>query len=169
MSTIKPIYVLNGPNLNLLGSRRPEIYGTTTLKDIEQQLRQRASEHGLDIVFMQSNHEGVLIDTIQEAVQHASAIIINPAAFTHTSLAIHDALEAAELTTVEVHLSNVHQREDFRHHSYVSLQANAVIAGAGAFGYILALDYLAHHFQKPKTANHPMPLGCNMPGSPSIQ
>lgn len=143
MSTIKPIFVLNGPNLNLLGTRKPEIYGHTTLADIEATLREQAAEQGLSIEFMQSNHEGALIDEIQRARARASAIIINPAAYTHTSVAIHDALEAAELPVVEVHLSNVHRREGFRHHSYVSLQATAVIAGAGAQGYELALTYLA--------------------------
>lgn len=145
MSNFKPLYVLNGPNLNLLGKRRPEIYGTTTLADIEKQARERAKEHGFEVVFMQSNHEGVLIDTIQEARDHACAIIMNPAAYTHTSVAIHDALEAAELPIVEVHLSNVHKREEFRHRSFVSLQATAVIAGAGAYGYSMAVDFLAQH------------------------
>ncbi|MCT1367942.1 type II 3-dehydroquinate dehydratase [Kocuria massiliensis] len=139
----KPIFVLNGPNLNMLGRRKPEIYGTTTLADIEATVREHAGALGRGIEFMQSNHEGVLIDEIQRARDEASAIIINPAAFTHTSIAIHDALEAAELPVIEVHLSNVHRREEFRHRSYVSLQAETVIAGAGAYGYIMALDYLA--------------------------
>ncbi|RUQ23560.1 type II 3-dehydroquinate dehydratase [Kocuria sp. HSID16901] len=139
----KPIFVLNGPNLNMLGRRKPEIYGTTTLADIEATVREHARALGRGIEFMQSNHEGVLIDEIQRARDEASAIIINPAAFTHTSIAIHDALEAAELPVIEVHLSNVHRREEFRHRSYVSLQAETVIAGAGAYGYIMALDYLA--------------------------
>ncbi|WP_129657391.1 type II 3-dehydroquinate dehydratase [Rothia uropygialis] len=139
----KPIFVLNGPNLNLLGVRKPEIYGSTTLSDIESTVRQRAQELGLGIEFMQSNHEGTLVDEIQRARSEAASIIINPAAFTHYSVAIHDALEAAELPVVEVHLSNVHRREEFRHRSFVSLQAETVIAGAGAFGYIMALEYLA--------------------------
>ncbi|GGH61216.1 type II 3-dehydroquinate dehydratase [Rothia aerolata] len=142
------IFVLNGPNLNLLGHRKPEIYGSTTLADIEKQVRNRAAEHGFDIEFMQSNHEGALIDEIQRARTEADAIIINPAAFTHTSVAIHDALEAAEKPVVEVHLSNVHRREEFRHRSFVSLQATAVIAGAGAFGYTMALDFLAQHLTR---------------------
>lgn len=145
MSTTKPIYVLNGPNLNLLGHRKPEIYGHTTLADIEATLRTQAQALGRDLVFMQSNHEGVLIDAIQEARAEGAAIIINPAAYTHTSVALHDALEAAELPVVEVHLSNVHKREPFRHHSYVSPQATAVIAGAGAQGYELALAFLGRH------------------------
>ncbi|WP_129359054.1 MULTISPECIES: type II 3-dehydroquinate dehydratase [Micrococcaceae] len=139
----KPIFVLNGPNLNLLGVRKPEIYGSTTLSDIESTVRKRAQELGLGIEFMQSNHEGTLVDEIQRARSEAASIIINPAAFTHYSVAIHDALEAAELPVVEVHLSNVHRREEFRHRSFVSLQAETVIAGAGAFGYIMALEYLA--------------------------
>ena len=139
----KPIFVLNGPNLNMLGVRKPEVYGTTTLRDIEHSVRSHAEKLGLGIEFMQSNHEGDLVDAIQRARSEASAIMINPAAFTHYSIAIHDALEAAELPVVEIHLSNVHQREEFRHRSFVSLQAETVIAGAGAFGYIMALDYLA--------------------------
>ncbi|WP_269927758.1 type II 3-dehydroquinate dehydratase [Kocuria massiliensis] len=139
----KPIFVLNGPNLNMLGRRKPEIYGTTTLADIEEKVRDRGEELGFGIEFMQSNHEGDLVDEIQRARDEACAIIINPAAFTHYSIAIHDALEAAELPVVEVHLSNVHRREDFRHLSYVSLQAETVIAGAGAYGYIMGLEYLA--------------------------
>lgn len=142
------IFVLNGPNLNLLGHRKPEIYGSTTLADIEKQVRSRAAEYGFDIEFMQSNHEGALIDEIQRARTEADAIIINPAAFTHTSVAIHDALEAAEKPVVEVHLSNVHRREEFRHRSFVSLQATAVIAGAGAFGYTMSLDFLAQHLTR---------------------
>ncbi|MEX5297833.1 type II 3-dehydroquinate dehydratase [Kocuria sp. CPCC 205292] len=141
-TTRRPIYVLNGPNLNLLGVRRPEVYGTTTLADIEEAVRARAAAGGRDVAFHQSNHEGVLVDLIQEARTEGAAIIINPAAFTHYSIAIHDALEAAELPVVEVHLSNVHRREPFRHTSYVSLQADAVIAGAGALGYELAVEHL---------------------------
>ncbi|WP_346844763.1 type II 3-dehydroquinate dehydratase [uncultured Rothia sp.] len=144
------IFVLNGPNLNMLGIRKPEVYGTTTLADIERQVKERAETHELNIEFMQSNHEGVLIDEIQRAHSEAAAIIINPAAFTHTSVAIHDALEAAQLPLVEVHLSNVHRREEFRHRSYVSLQATAVIAGAGAFGYSMAVDFLANMLSQTK-------------------
>ena len=138
----KPIYVLNGPNLNLLGTRRPELYGTTTLADIEAAVRRRAAAGGREIEFRQSNHEGVVVDWIQEARTEGAAIILNPAAFTHYSIAIHDALEAAELPVVEVHLSNVHRREAFRHVSYVSLQADVVLAGAGAFGYEMAVEHL---------------------------
>ena len=138
----KPIYVLNGPNLNLLGTRRPEVYGTTTLADVEAAVRRRAAAAGHEVVFHQSNHEGEIIDRIHEARTHGAGLVINPAAFTHTSIAIHDALEAADLPIVEVHLSNVHRREAFRHTSYVSLQADVVIAGAGAYGYELAIDWL---------------------------
>ncbi|MDO4897781.1 MAG: type II 3-dehydroquinate dehydratase [Rothia sp. (in: high G+C Gram-positive bacteria)] len=147
MSSTKPIAVINGPNLNLLGTRKPEIYGHTTLADVETTLRAQAAELGFEITFMQSNHEGDLVDAIQDARTRASAIIINPAAYTHTSVALHDVLEAAELPVVEVHLSNVHQREPFRHHSYVSPQATVVIAGAGAQGYELALSFLASHLK----------------------
>ncbi|KLU11114.1 type II 3-dehydroquinate dehydratase [Kocuria sp. SM24M-10] len=141
-TTRRPIYVLNGPNLNLLGARRPEVYGTTTLADVEQNVRARAAAGGWEVEFRQTNHEGVLVDQIHEARTAGAAIVINPAAYTHTSVAIHDALEAAELPVVEVHLSNVHRREPFRHTSYVSLQADVVIAGAGALGYELAVEHL---------------------------
>ncbi|MUN62174.1 type II 3-dehydroquinate dehydratase [Kocuria sediminis] len=141
-TTRRPIYVLNGPNLNLLGTRRPEVYGTTTLADVEDAVRARAAAGGWEVEFRQTNHEGVLVDQIHEARTAGAAIVINPAAYTHTSVAIHDALEAAELPVVEVHLSNVHRREPFRHTSYVSLQADAVIAGAGALGYELAVEHL---------------------------
>jgi 3-dehydroquinate dehydratase-2 len=138
----KPIYVLNGPNLNLLGTRKPEVYGTTTLADIEAAVRARAAAGGWEVSFHQSNHEGDVVDRIQEARAEGAAIVINPAAFTHYSIAIHDALEAADVPIVEVHISNVHRREEFRHTSFVSLQADAVIAGAGAFGYEMAVDWL---------------------------
>lgn len=139
----KLIYVLNGPNLNLLGKRQPEIYGHETLEDIERRMRERAATFGIEIAFFQSNHEGVIIDTIHEAREKAQGIIINPAAFTHTSVAILDALNTFECPVVEVHISNVHKRESFRHHSYVSLRAEAVIAGMGTLGYVAALEYFA--------------------------
>lgn len=138
------IWVLNGPNLNLLGKRQPEIYGRETLADIEQACRGLAIELGLELEFRQSNHEGELVGWIQEARERAAAILINPAAYTHTSVAILDALAAFEGPIVEVHLSNVHRREPFRHRSYVSLVATAVIAGCGSHGYLLALRHLAH-------------------------
>ena len=137
------VFILNGPNLNLLGKREPEIYGHQTLADIESDCRDRAAALGLTIDFRQSNHEGVLIDAIHEARDRAAGIIINPGALTHTSIAIHDALKAFAGPIVEVHLSNIHQREAFRHLSYVSLVAKAVIAGCGAHGYLLALEAMA--------------------------
>jgi len=144
-TTLHPtIYVLNGPNLNLLGTRQPEIYGTTTLADIDRTLTASAAEHGLTIAFRQSNAEHELIDWVQEARTQGAAIIINPAAYTHTSIALLDALLASDLPIIEVHLSNIHQRESFRHHSYVSQAARAVIAGCGAQGYELALAHVVH-------------------------
>jgi 3-dehydroquinate dehydratase-2 len=140
----KLVFVLNGPNLNLLGKRQPEIYGRETLADIEASCRKVAAELGLEIRFHQSNREYEIIDWIQEAREVGSGIVINPAAFTHTSVAILDALNAFEGPVVEVHISNVHKREPFRHHSYVSLRADGVIVGLGAQGYALALQRVAH-------------------------
>ncbi len=137
-------YVLNGPNLNLLGKREPDIYGHETLVDVEAACRRAGSELGLDIVFHQSNREYELVDWIHEAREAAAGIVINPAAFTHTSVAILDALSACTCPILEVHISNVHRREDFRHHSYVSRAATGVIAGFGTQGYVLALQRLAH-------------------------
>ena len=137
------IYILNGPNLNLLGKRQPEIYGSETLEDVERDCRRVAAEHGLDIRFHQSNREYEIIDWIHEARETASGIVINPAAFTHTSVAILDALNAFDAPIIEVHISNVH-REAFRHHSYVSGVASGVIAGFGTQGYQLAIQRLAH-------------------------
>ncbi len=137
------ILVLNGPNLNLLGTREPEIYGRDTLADIEAACVERAAELGLDVDFRQSNHEGNLVDWIQEARQAADGIILNPAGFTHSSVAIHDAIKAAGVPVIEVHLSNIHRREPWRHHSYVSLVADGVIMGLGSQGYLLALDAMA--------------------------
>jgi len=139
----KHITILNGPNLNLLGQRQPDVYGHTTLADVEANCAKLASELGVDVSFKQSNHEGQLVDWIQDARETSSAIIINPAAYTHTSVAILDALNAFDGLVIEVHISNVHQRESFRHHSYVSARANAVIAGCGVNGYILALRHAA--------------------------
>ena len=138
----KTIYVLNGPNLNLVGKRQPEIYGTDTLEDAHKLCRDLATASSLDIDFRQSNHEGEIVDWIHEARSRAVAIIINPAAYTHTSVAILDALYAFEGPVIEVHLSNIHKRETFRHHSYVSARADAVIAGCGIEGYALALRRL---------------------------
>ncbi len=138
------IYVLNGPNLNLLGTREPEIYGRTTLKDVEALCRDAGKRHGFEIAFHQSNHEGALVDWIQDArAKGAAGIVINPAAYTHTSIAILDAVLAVNIPTVEVHISNVHARDSFRRHSYLSPAAKAVICGFGVNGYVLAIDGLA--------------------------
>jgi 3-dehydroquinate dehydratase II len=148
---MKLVFVLNGPNLNLLGKRQPEIYGHETLADVEAACREQASELGLDIRFHQSNREYEIIDWIHEAREIAAAIVMNPAAFTHTSVAILDALKTFEGPIIEVHISNVHQREAFRHHSYVSLAATGVIAGLGTQGYTLALQRLARLFEQTKS------------------
>jgi 3-dehydroquinate dehydratase-2 len=137
------LLLVNGPNLNLLGSREPEIYGNTTLADIEKLATATAAEYGLDLRAVQSNHEGVLIDEIQRARLDCCGIVINPAAFSHTSVAIADALKAVDLPVAEVHLTNIHRREPFRHHSYVSAVAEMVVAGAGPEGYATAVRYLA--------------------------
>ncbi|WP_081194436.1 type II 3-dehydroquinate dehydratase [Halomonas sp. BC1] len=135
------VLVLHGPNLNLLGTRQPEIYGYETLEDVNNALREKAVMAGWTLSCLQSNHEGALIDAIHAArLDGTQAIIINPAAYTHTSVAILDALNAFEGTVIEVHISNVHKRERFRHHSYVSLRADGVIAGLGTQGYQAALD-----------------------------
>ena len=138
------IFVLNGPNLNMLGVREPEKYGSATLADVEKLCGETAKRFGLDIVFRQSNIEGELVTWIQEArLKKASGIVINPAAYTHTSVAILDALTLAEVPAIEIHITNVHQRETFRHHSYVSKAAKAVMAGFGVQGYALAITGLA--------------------------
>lgn len=137
------LLVLNGPNLNLLGTREPETYGTQTLDDVRALTEARAAGHGLAVDFRQSNHEGELVDWIQEARTSHAGILINPAAYSHTSVAIRDALSAVGRPIVEVHISNIHRREPFRHHSHVSAVADAVIAGAGVLGYELGVDWLA--------------------------
>lgn len=139
---MKPVFVLNGPNLNLLGLREPAIYGAATLKDVEARCRAHAAGLGLDIDFRQSNIEGELVSWIHEARDKACGIAINAGAYTHTSVALHDALKAAELPSVEVHLSNVHKREAFRHHSYIAPAVNGVICGFGTESYVLALSAL---------------------------
>jgi 3-dehydroquinate dehydratase-2 len=139
----RTIYVLNGPNLNLLGTREPEIYGHETLADVEVLVRSRATAHGYEVQFRQSNHEGEIVTWIQEARSKAAALILNPAGYTHTSVAIHDALKMLDIPVIELHLSNIHRREDWRHHSYVSLVATGIIAGFGAKGYGLAVDAAA--------------------------
>jgi len=137
------VFVLNGPNLNLLGVRDPSVYGHDTLGDIEERCAARAAALDLEIDFRQTNHEGQLVDWIQEARETAEGIILNAGALTHTSVAVLDALFAADLPVIEVHLSNIFRRESFRHHSYVSLAATGVICGLGAKGYELALDAIA--------------------------
>lgn len=137
------VYVLNGPNLNLLGVREPSVYGYDTLADIEERCLARAASLDLQIDFRQTNHEGQLVDWIQEARESADGIILNAGALTHTSVALLDALSAAALPVIEVHLSNIFRRESFRHHSYVSLAATGVICGLGPKGYELALEAIA--------------------------
>ena len=144
---MNPIYVLNGPNLNLLGQREPHLYGSATLRDIETRLGARAAALGLAIDFRQSNHEGVLIDWVQEARGKASALIVNAGGLSHSSIALMDALRAADLPIIEVHLTNIYRREGFRHHSYVSHAATGIICGLGTKGYELALDALAERLQ----------------------
>jgi 3-dehydroquinate dehydratase-2 len=143
VTPLSTVLVLNGPNLNLLGTREPAVYGTATLADVERLCHEAAQPLGLTVDFRQSNAEGVLIDAVQEARTAHAAVVINPAGYSHTSVALMDALAACELPVVEVHLSNVHRREPFRHHSYVSLVATAVIAGCGAQGYSYALQHVA--------------------------
>jgi 3-dehydroquinate dehydratase-2 len=140
----KTVYVLNGPNLNLLGTREPHIYGRATLADVEKLCRSAGERHGLTLVFRQSNHEGQIVDWINEArAEKAAGLVINPAGHTTTSVAILDALLAMEAPVIEVHISNIHAREEFRRHSYVSRAARAVICGFGISGYALAITGLA--------------------------
>lgn len=136
------VHVLNGPNLNLLGTREPEIYGRATIADVEAACRAACERHGIDLVFRQTNHEGELVTFLQEA-RGSRGVVLNAAAYTHTSVAIADAIKAAGLIVVEVHLSNVFAREAFRHHSYISPVARGVICGLGIDGYRLAIDSLA--------------------------
>ncbi|GHH73907.1 3-dehydroquinate dehydratase [Streptomyces sulfonofaciens] len=139
-----PIMVLNGPNLNLLGKRQPEIYGFETLADVEALCTRTAAAHGGTVDARQSNHEGELVDWIQEARERHAGIVINPGAYSHTSVAILDALHACDdLPVIEVHISNIHRREEFRHHSYVSRRADGVIAGCGVQGYAFAVERVA--------------------------
>ncbi len=141
------VLVLNGPNLNLLGTRKPEVYGTTSLADVEEMCREAAGKLGLDLDFRQSNHEGQLIDWLHEcgrAVKAGECIgaVYNPGAHTHTSVALHDAIEGAEVPVIECHISNVHKREEFRHHSFISPVASGIVVGFGVHGYVLAIQGL---------------------------
>ena len=139
----KTVYILNGPNLNLLGKRQPEIYGHDTLEDVEANCSAVAKAAGFDVKVLQSNYEGQIVDWIHEAREKAAAIIINPGALTHYSIAVLDALNTFEGPVIEVHISQVHKRESFRHHSYVSMRADAVMAGFGINGYALATSHVA--------------------------
>lgn len=138
-----PIYILNGPNLNLLGVREPKVYGTTTLPQIEKMCADQAKRFGLSIVFRQSNREGEIVDHLQEARTSGCAVIINPAGYGHTSIAILDSIQALEIPVIEVHLSNIHRREPYRNHSYVSKGATGIVMGLGAQGYLRAVDAVA--------------------------
>lgn len=137
--------VINGPNLNMLGTREPEKYGTTTLADIEKEIAEHAKEKGVEVDFYQSNIEGEIVTAIQKAKDVYDGIVINPAAYTHTSVALRDAILAVELPAVEIHLSNIHTREEFRHHSYTAPVCVGQITGFGKFGYIMALDAIINH------------------------
>ncbi len=138
-----PIYILNGPNLNLLGTREPEVYGYTTLAQVEQMCAKQAASHGLAISFRQSNHEGEIVEQIQEARTGGCAVIINPAGYGHTSIAILDSIQMLKVPVIEVHLSNIHRREPYRNHSYVSKAATGIVMGLGAQGYLRAIDAVA--------------------------
>ena len=144
---MKKILVLNGPNLNLLGTREPSVYGADTLADVERLCREEAERHGVAVDCRQSNHEGQLIDWIQEAGREIAAgdmigVVFNAGAFTHTSVALHDAIKGASATVIELHISNVHAREPFRHHSYLSPAARGIVVGFGVLGYAIAIDAL---------------------------
>lgn len=142
------ILILNGPNLNLLGTRQPDVYGRTTLADIEILCRAHAKVHGLALDFAQTNHEGALVDAIHGARGHHDGLILNAGAYTHTSVALMDAISSAEVPTIELHLSNVYARESFRHTSYIAKVALGVICGFGAHGYLLAIDALRGHLER---------------------
>lgn len=148
------ILVLNGPNLNLLGQREPAQYGTTTLADVERLCIETGKRLGFEVTCLQTNHEGVLIDALHEAGRGVKqgtvlGVVMNPGAYTHTSIALHDAIKGAELPLIEIHISNVHAREEFRHHSYVSPAAAGIVVGFGVDGYVLAIEGLVRKFHKP--------------------
>ena len=142
------ILILNGPNLNLLGTRQPEVYGRTTLADVEGMCAEKATALGIEIDFRQSNHEGTLVDWIHEAKGKHDGIVINAGAYTHTSVALMDAIASVELPVAEVHISNIHQRESFRHLSYISKVAVGMICGFGPYGYLMGIDALVDHLSK---------------------
>ncbi|MGY9049661.1 3-dehydroquinate dehydratase [Puniceibacterium antarcticum] len=144
---MRSMLILNGPNLNLLGTRQPEIYGSTTLADIEALCRAHAQKIGVDLTFAQSNHEGVLIDALHDARKTKDGVILNAGAYTHTSIALMDAIRSAEVPVIELHLSNIHARESYRHLSYISPVAIGLICGFGARGYTLAMDALYSHLE----------------------
>ena len=146
----KSILLINGVNLNLLGTREPHLYGSTTLLQVIEQAKQQAGSLSIQLEDIQSNHEGVIIDRIHEARGKINAIIINPGAFTHTSVALRDALLGVDVPFIEVHVTNIHKRETFRNHSYLSDKAEAVICGLGVYGYTAAIEYAAKHL-KPKS------------------
>ncbi len=139
------ILILNGPNLNLLGTRQPEVYGATTLADVEAMCAEKARALGIRIDFRQSNHEGTLVDWIHEAKGKHDGIVLNAGAYTHTSIALLDAIASVELPVAEVHISNIHKREEFRHLSYISKVALGMICGFGPYGYLMGIDALVHH------------------------
>jgi 3-dehydroquinate dehydratase-2 len=146
---VKSILLINGPNLNLLGTREPALYGSTTLPQVVEAAEKQCASKSIRLESIQSNHEGVLIDRIHEARGNIDAVVVNPGALTHSSVALRDALLGAELPFVEVHISNIHKREPFRHHSYLSDKAEAVICGLGVYGYEAAIEYASRHI-KPK-------------------
>jgi len=148
----KEILLINGPNLNLLGTREPEIYGSTTLADIERLAQEQAESQGARVQCFQSNHEGAIIDRIHEARGNIDAIVINPGAYTHTSVGIRDALVGVDIPFIECHISNTHKREKFRHHSYLSDKAEAVIMGMGTFGYHCAMEHCLRNLPGRKNA-----------------
>ncbi|HBI03216.1 MAG TPA: type II 3-dehydroquinate dehydratase [Paenibacillaceae bacterium] len=144
---MKKILIINGPNLNMLGIREPGIYGSATLKDVEESLKRLSAELGVEVDFFQSNYEGAIIDRIHQAFGECDGLVINPGAFTHYSYAIRDAIDSVKIPTVEIHISNVHAREEFRHHSVIAPIAVGQIMGFGIYGYQLALRGIVNHLQ----------------------